>query len=74
MKEALTPNGYLVVERIGGMDVYMGDCLVCELSGTIEDYMYGDDGLDGEKLDEAIEDELGTVNVMNTITDPYNFL
>ena len=68
-----TPNGYLVIERIGGMDVYMDECLVCELSGNLSSYTY-DDEVDGEKLDAAIEEELETLNVLETITDPYNFI
>jgi hypothetical protein len=73
MIQVETPNGYLVIERIGGMDVYMNDCLVCELSGNLSSYTY-DDKVDGEKLDAAIEDELDTLNVLENITDPYNFI
>ncbi len=69
-----TPNGYLVVERLGGMDVYMDECLVCELSGSLSFYMDDNDNIDGEKLDAAIEDELDTIHVLERITDPYNFI
>ena len=39
MTHVETPNGYLVVERIGGMDVYRDDCFVCELNGNLSYYM-----------------------------------
>ena len=66
-----TPNGYLVVERIGGMDVYMDDCFVCELNGNLSYYMK-DEHIDYEALDAAIDDELDTLKVIEKINDPYN--
>lgn len=69
MTNVETENGYLVIERIGGLDVYIDDCLVCELSGkSLSDYKSTDD------LDSAIEDEIDTLRVMDRITDPYNFI
>ena len=69
-----TPNGYLVVERLGGMDVYMDECLVCELSGSLSFYMDDNDNIDGDALDAAIDDELDTLEVLERITDPYSFV
>lgn len=74
MRQVETPDGYLAIERIGGIDVYCGDCYVCELSGkSFRDFSI-DELVDVDSLDEAIQDELDTEAVMETITDPYNFL
>ena len=68
MRQIVTPNGYLAIERIGGIDVYSsGDCLVCELNGKrMADFSY-DEKINGDKIDEAIEDELDTLNVMDRL-------
>ena len=75
MKRMVTPNGYLVIENIAGLDVYRDDtCLVCELFGkSFANFTY-DNKVDGDKLDKAIEDELGTLEVLEKITDPFNVL
>lgn len=69
MKQIETPNGYVAIEVIGGIDVYCDDCYVCELSGVSFDNF-----VDENALDDAIDDELETLAVMDTITDPYNFI
>ena len=78
MRQIETPSGYLAIERIGGIDVYLDDCFVCELCHvTLDDFREDcdpNDGIDTGKLEDAIEDELDTEAVMETITDPYNFL
>ena len=69
MKKATTPNGYLAIERIGGIDIYMDSCLVCELNKkTLDDFTY-DEKINGDKLDEAIEDELDTLNVLEKLDE-----
>ena len=69
MRQIVTPNGYLAIERIGGIDVYMDDCLVCELSGkSLADFSYNSK-VNGDELDEAIEDELDTLNVMEKLDE-----
>jgi len=74
MRQVETPDGYLAIERIDGIDVYCDDCYVCELSGkSFRDFSI-DELVDVDSLDEAIQDELDTEAVMETITDPYNFL
>lgn len=72
MKQVTTVYGYLVIERIGGLDVYYDDAFVCELSGkSLSDFSY--DGIvNVDKLDDAIGDELDTLDVMEVITDPFN--
>jgi len=58
MKQIITPNGYLAIETIFGIDVYMGDCFVCELHGkTFADFSYNEK-IDSSKLDDAIDEEL----------------
>lgn len=69
MKQVETPNGYTAIERIGGIDIYLDDCYVCELSGVSFDNF-----VDENELDEAIDDELDTQKVMDRINDPYNFI
>lgn len=69
MKQIETPNGYTAIEVIGGIDVYCDDCYVCELSGVSFDNF-----VDENALDDAIDDELDTLAVMERITDPYNFI
>ncbi len=68
MRQIVTPNGYLAIERIGGIDVYSsGDCFVCELcKKTLADFSYNGK-VNGDELDEAIEDELDTVDVMEKL-------
>jgi hypothetical protein len=74
MRQIETPNGYLAIEVIGGIDVYCDDCYVCELAGkTFEDFSK-DEIIDTNELDDAIEEELDTQEVMDRITDPYNFI
>lgn len=74
MKQVTTPNGYLVIERIGGLDVFMEDHLVCEICGkTFADYSY-DEKVNTDKLDNDILEELDTLNVIEKITDPFNVL
>ena len=74
MRQIETKGGYLVVERIGGLDVYMDDNLVCELSGkTLSSYSY-DDKIDTDKLDDDISEELGTLEVLGKVSDPFNVL
>ena len=74
MRQIETKGGYLVVERIGGLDVYMDDNLVCELNGkTLSNYSY-DDKIDTNKLDDDISEELGTLEVLGKISDPFNVL
>ena len=70
MRQIVTPNGYLAIERIGGIDVYSsGDCLVCELSNkTLADFSYNGK-VNGDKLDEAIEDEIDTMDVMEKLDE-----
>ena len=69
MKQIHTANGYLVIERMGGLDVYMDDIFVCELSGkSLADFSY-DEQVDVLKLDDAIDDELDTLRVMDKIHD-----
>lgn len=69
MKQIETPNGYIAKERIGGIDIYEGDDLICELNGVSLDNF-----TDENALDNAIEDELDTLRVMDKINDPYNFV
>ena len=74
MNNIETANGYLVVERIGGLDVYREDIFVCELCGkSFSDFTY-DEEIDSDELDSAIEDELDTLDVIEAISDPYNFI
>ena len=74
MNNIETANGYLVVERIGGLDVYREDVFVCELCGkSLSDFTYNEE-IDSDKLDSAIDDELDTLEVINNISDPYNFI
>jgi hypothetical protein len=69
MRQVETPSGYLAIERIGGIDVYMDDCLVCELTAkTMSNFSY-DEKIDTNKLEEAIEDELDTERVLNIIRE-----
>lgn len=68
-----TPNGYLVIERIGGMDVYIDDFLVCELNGNLS-YYKKDEKIDYEALEDAIDEELDTLEVLEELNDPYNFV
>ena len=69
MKQITTPNGYLAVERMGGIDVYIDDCLVCELSGKcMADFSY-DEKVNGEKIDDAIDDELDTEKTMEKLKE-----
>lgn len=68
MKQIETPNGYTATERIGGIDIYEGDDFVCELNGVSLDNFTNE-----SELDDAIEDELDTLRVMDKINDPYNF-
>ncbi len=64
MRQIETPNGYLVIECIGGLDVYMDDCFVCELHGkSFADFSYNE-SIDCNKLDDAIDDELDTERIM----------
>ena len=67
MKQIVTPNGYLAVERIGGIDVYMDDCFVCELHKKTFAYFSYNGIVNVNELDEAIEDELDTLNVMEDL-------
>jgi len=67
MRQINTPSGYLAIERIGGIDVYMDDCLVCELTGKTMSHFSYDEKVDTNKLEEAIEDELDTERVLNSI-------
>ena len=69
MKQIETPNGYVAIEVIGGIDIYLFDCYVCELSGVSFDNF-----VDENALDDAIDDELDTLKAMDRITDPYNFV
>jgi len=69
MKQIETPNGYTATERIGWIDIYEGDDLVCELNGVSLDNF-----TDDSALDDAIEDELDTLRAMDKINDPYNFV
>ena len=73
MTHVETPNGYLVIERIGGMDVYRDDCFVCELNGNLSYYMK-DEKVDGDALDAAIDEELDTLEVLEELNDTYNFV
>lgn len=68
MKQVETPNGYLAIETIYGIDVYMDDFYVCELSRTFADFSY-DEKIDFDKLEDAIEDEIDTLNVMERIRE-----
>jgi len=70
MRQIVTPDGYLAIERIGGIDIYSsGDCLVCELNKkTFADFSYNGK-VNGDKLDEAIEDELDTLDVMENLDE-----
>jgi len=70
MRQIVTPDGYLAIERIGGIDIYSsGDCLVCELNKkTFADFSYNGK-VNGDKLDEAIEDELDTLDVMEKLDE-----
>ena len=66
MRQIETPNGYTAIEVIGGIDVYCDDCYVCELSGVSFDNF-----VDENALDDAIDDEVDTLAVMDKISDPY---
>lgn len=69
MKQVNTTNGYLVIERNGGLDVYMDDVFVCELHGkTLAHFSY-DEKVDVEKLDDAIEEELDTIETINKLNE-----
>ena len=69
MKQVETPNGYLAIETICGIDVYMDDVYVCELSSkTFANFSY-DEKINLDKLEEAIEDEIDTLNVMERIRE-----
>ena len=71
MRQVNTPSGYLAIERIGGIDVYMGDCIVCELCcKTLDNFSY-DGKINTDKLEEAIEDEIDTDRVLNNLKDCY---
>ena len=72
MKQVITDYDYLVIERIGGLDVYYGDAFVCELSGKSLSDFSRDEIVDVDKLDDAIWDEIDTLDVMERITDPFN--
>lgn len=73
MTQIETPNGYLAIERMGGIDVYMDDCMVCELCNvTFDDFREDcdeEDGIDTGKLEEAIEDEIDTLSVMEKLDE-----
>ena len=73
MTHVNTPNGYLVIERIGGMDVYRDDCLICELNGNLSYYTF-DGKVDYEALENAIDEELDTLEVLEELNNPYNFI
>lgn len=74
MERVVTPNGYVVVERINGLDVYEDEAeknIVCELNGKeLKDYSYNGQ-ISGERLDVDIEDELDTMRIMDKLDYPY---
>jgi hypothetical protein len=71
MKQVNT-DSYLVIEVIGGLDVYIDDTYMCSLHGkTFGDFEYNEK-VDTKKLEAAIDDELDTLEVMDKINDPYN--
>lgn len=74
MERVVTPNGYVVVERINGLDVYEDEAeksFVCELNGKeLKDYSYNGQ-VSGERLDVDIEDELDTMRIMDKLDYPY---
>jgi hypothetical protein len=71
MKQVVT-DSYLVIEVIGGLDVYSEDVYMCSLHGkTLSDFTYNGK-VNKKKLEEAIDDELDTLEVIEKINDPYN--
>lgn len=71
MKQVIT-DSYVVIEVIGGLDVYMGETYMCSLHGkTLNDFRYNGK-VDKNKLEEAIDDELDTLDTLDKIQDPYN--
>jgi hypothetical protein len=69
MRQVNTPSGYLAIERIGGIDVYMEDCIVCELCcKTLDDFSY-DGKIDKDKLEKAIEDEIELVDLVEKLRE-----
>jgi hypothetical protein len=69
---SVNTDSFLVVEVIGGLDAYCEDLLVCCIHGkSLDDFSY-DGKIDTDKLEEAIDDEMETLNIMeNVINDPY---
>ena len=65
-------DSYLVIEVIGGLDVYSDDVYLCSLHNkTLNDFSYNDK-VDKKKLEDAIDDELDTLDVLDKLNDPYN--
>jgi hypothetical protein len=71
MKQVVT-DSYVVIEAIGGLDAYMGETYMCSLHGKqLDDFRYNGK-IDKKKLEEAIDDELDTLDTIDKINDPYN--
>ena len=70
MKQVVT-DSYLVIEVIGGLDIYSEDVYMGSLHGkTLSDFTYNGK-VNKKKLDKAIDDELDTLNVIEELNDPY---
>ena len=73
MKQVVT-DSYVVIEAIGGLDVYMGETYMCSLHGkTLNDFRYNCK-VDKKKLEEAVDDEIDTLETLNKIQNPYNYM
>ena len=71
MKQVVT-DSYIVIEVIGGLDAYMGETYMCSLHGKkLDDFKYNGK-IDKGRLEEAIDDELDTLETLDKINDPYN--
>ena len=71
MKQVVT-DSYVVIEVIGGLDAYMDEAYVCSLHGKkLDDFRYNGK-VDKKKLEEAVDDEIDTLETLDKIQDPYN--
>lgn len=55
MNSYRTEQGYIVVEHNNGLDVFVGDHMVCDIPNkTLSDYETAEGKIDSERLDNEI--------------------
>ena len=59
MSKYITPLGYIVNERIGGMDIYEDGTIVCVINGsTLEKYRDENENIDDDMLESDIKNAI----------------